>query len=329
MKKSHFLLLFYIIPLQAFSQQTTSKKNLFRLYQDNDGINFFGKAGDWGYTNGTRLDVFTEKEKKGKGFFSRLAPSAGPQSITTAGWGMMQVMITPKKTNPPVPDKNDYSYAGGLFFIHTTHSANSNKKLNVQTEWMAGVMGPASLAKETQVFLHRIIKDPRPNGWDYQLPTDLLLNYQLTVEKQVAAKGSFALIGGGRASAGTLSDGLSAFTLLRFQRNVPWFSGLQKQYITATNRKPGIAISLKPAVDIVLYNALLDGGLFNKQSPVTNRNSRYANTLKRNIVVGHLDLELQASFRNFSITLTQKTISPEYKRYSSHQVGNISFCIAL
>ncbi len=327
MKKSLLLLVMYTSTLQAFSQQANSKKNFFRLYEDNDGINFFKEGTDWGYTNGTRLDIFSEKEKKMTGFFSRLATSAGPQSITTAGGGLMQVMISPKKTNPAIPDKNDYSYAGGLFFIYTVHSANAVKKLNVQTEWLAGVMGPSSFAKEAQIFLHRIIKDPRPNGWNYQLPTDLLLNYRLTVEKLVAAKGSIGLIGGGSISGGTLSDGLSCFAILRFQKNAPYFSGLRTQYFSANNRKPGIAISIKPALDVVFYNALLDGGLFNKQSPVNDKNSRYANNLERNIVAGHIDLSLMVSYRDFSIALTQKKISPGYRNYSAHQVGNISLYI--
>jgi hypothetical protein len=246
--------------------------------------------------------------------------------VVTSGWGMMQVMITPKRTDYFIPDKNDYPYSGGFFVLHTVHSANEEKRINIQTEWILGVMGPPSLAKEAQTFIHRVIGDPRPNGWDYQLPADLLINYNLTAEKQINSDRSLELTGGGQAFLGTLSDGLSLYGILRFGKNINFFSGLAGQYFTQQKEKPGFIVSLKPAADIILYNALLDGGLFNKKSPVWSKNSEYGTKLERKRIIGHLDVLILISLGNFSISLTQKIFSPDFKGYSFHSVGNVSVC---
>jgi lipid A 3-O-deacylase len=326
MKKSLLLLIFFAISLVVFSQEQFFSKNFFRISEDNDGINFFGKGSDWGYTNGLRLDAFHQRKNNASDFFSRLHPLAGKSSIITSGWGLIQVMITPKRTRPFIPDKNDYPYAGGLFALHTIHSANKEKKLNVLSEWVLGVMGPPSFAKETQIFLHRVIGDPRPNGWDYQLPADLLLNYNLSGEKQAYSNKIFEWIGGGQAFLGTLSDGLSLYTIFRFEKNITSFSGLSNQYFTPGKKNLAFALSLKPAVDFIFYNALLDGGLFNQNSPIRNENSEFATSLQRKKITGQLDILALISLRNFSICLTQKMFSPEFKSYSPHNVGNISVC---
>jgi hypothetical protein len=312
--------------LAGFSQKDLSPQNLFRIYEDNDGINFFGKGSDWGYTNGMRLDFFHRRKSNGSNFFSRLNPSAGKNSVVTAGWGAMQVMITPKRTDYFIPDKNDYPYSGGLFVLHTVHSVNEEKRMNIQTEWILGVMGPPSLAKEAQTFIHHVIGDPRPNGWDYQLPADLLFNYNLAAEKQINADRSLKLIGGGQVFLGTLTDGLSLYGILRFEKNINSFSGLAGQYFTQQKEKPGFMISLKPAADLILYNALIDGGLFNQKSPVRNKDSEYGTNLERKRIIGRLDVLILISLGNFSISLAQKMFSPDFNGYSSHSVGNVSVC---
>ncbi len=304
----------------CFPRSGSTQTNFFRVYEDNDGMSLLGKLSDWGYTNGTRLDFFHQ----GKNSVSGFNFSAGKNSVVTSGWGLMQVMFTPKRIKPAIPDKNDYPYSGGLFLSHTIHSSNEKKKLNLQTEWILGTMGPPSLAKETQIYVHKIFRDLRPNGWDCQLPTDLLFNCNVAVEKQIQSAGLLELIGGGKAIAGTLSDGVSLFTLLKFRTNMNSFSGLANQYFTNNKKKPGFAISLKPAADLIFYNALLDGGLFNSRSPVHDKDCRYGTNLQRNKLTCHLDIQMLFSFRNVSISFNQKVSTPEFKGFSSQNLGNIS-----
>jgi hypothetical protein len=304
------------------AQTATSPGRFIRLSEDNDGINAWFKGSDWGYTNGTGLDYFGPRKKQRPKIHPSL--SRFSRANATNGWGIRQLMITPQKTRPFIPDKNDYPYAGALIAVHTRHRAAPYHKMNMQSEWIAGLMGPASFAEQTQVFLHRLIGDPRPNGWDYQLPADLLLNYNFMFEKQVAGKNKLILVMGSNGFAGTLSDGLSVYTLLRFQKNLDYFSGLSPQQFPVHRQKAGIAVAVKPVAGFVFYNALLQGGLFNRHSPVHDGTAKSGTALKRNILHAGLDIMLHFSFRQFSLSFTQKIQSPDFRNYNGHKVGNIS-----
>ncbi|MEQ1678337.1 MAG: lipid A deacylase LpxR family protein [Chitinophagaceae bacterium] len=325
MQKGFFLLFICMLALAGLGQDATTTKRFIRIYEDNDGINALFKGQDWGYTNGTRLDYFSPRKKQEPGLHQKKRIFS--PKYATNGWSLLQVMITPKKTFPFIPDKNDYPYAGALMVIHTRHKADPVNKRNLQTEWVAGVMGPPALVEQTQVFLHRLIGDPRPNGWDYQLPADVLLNYNLTYEKQVAGKNKLILVAGVNGFAGTLSDALSVYSIIRFQKNLSYFSGLASQYFPVNQKKPGLAFSVKPSLDAVLYNALLDGGLFNSKSPIHDNNAKSGSDLRRKKIQARLDIMLHVSFRQFSLSFTQKAYSPDYKNYCGHKVGNVSLCV--
>lgn len=325
MKKALFHFAAILGCLFASGQEPGTPQRFIRLYEDNDGINALFRGQDWGYTNGTRLDYFSLQQKQEPRLHQKNRTFSA--KYVTNGWSLLQVMITPQKTRPSIPDKNDYPYAGAMMVIHTRHKADPVNKRILQTEWVAGVMGPASLAEQTQVFLHRLIGDPRPNGWDYQLPADLLLNYNLTYEKQVAGNNKLILVTGANVFAGTLADGLAAYSIIRYQKNLGYFSGLASQHFPTSKKKAGVALSLKPSLDALLYNALLDGGLFNSQSPVLNNNAKSGSELRRKKIQARLDIMLQVSFRQYSLSFTQKLHSPDYTNYSGHKVGNISLSV--
>lgn len=322
MKETVFHFIATTLCLFAAGQQPGVPQKFMRLFEDNDGINALFKGQDWGYTNGSRLDFFNPPKKKTK--LHQKITLFSPKH-TTNGWSIMQIMITPQKTQPFVPDKKDYPYSGALMVIHTRHKADPYRKRNLQMEYIAGLMGPPTFAEQTQILLHRLIGDPKPNGWDYQLPTDPLLNYNLTYEKQVAGKNNLILVAGASGFAGTLSDGLSVYSIIRLQKNLNYFSGLNNQYFSVNQNKIGAAFSVKSSIDALLYNALLDGGLFNNRSPIHDNNAKSGSDLQRKKLIARLDIMLHISFRKFALAFTQKFYSADYKNYNRHKVGNISF----
>ena len=322
MKKPFFFIFSFFFLPAAYSQYNQLHKKFFRLYADNDGLFLSNRSEDWGYTGGNRIDLFYNTPGGRSDFFSRFNQLAGQNSVTTKGWGLMQLILTPKKIRPIVPDKNDYSYAGALIAVHTIHTANERGKINLHTEWIVGMLGPPSFAKQTQIFFHDLIKNPRPMGWDYQLPTDLLLNYNIGVEKQLAGIKNISFIGGAELFFGSMKDALSFHLLLQIGNKNGYFSGLTNQYFAAN--KPELSVSLRTSADLILYNALLEGGIFNKESPVRNSHSKSGTSLQRLRTTGSLDLFILFSTKKFAVSLTQKTVSTEFKGYGSHSIGNIS-----
>jgi lipid A 3-O-deacylase len=328
------LLLGCCITGAAWGQQKETYQHMLRVYEDNDIINLPGKGTDRGYSNGTRLDYFFVKEKPARLFLSRIMPKAGDSSINTYGWGVMQIIITPKNILKRIPDRNDYPYSGALFATHSLYSTNPIKKYSWQTKWMLGVMGPPSLAKEAQKFAHRLVGYIQPGGWDYQLKTDPLLNVSVDAEKQLFhINKTIEFIGGAQGFAGTAMNGLSAYSLLRFGKMTPYFNGYLPQYTTGKGSKNRLQLygTIRPSVEWVLQNALIDGGIFNRRKepvPPANNTEPDMETRVRKRIIGKIDFGLVISCGQVCISFTQTTTTPIIKGGGKEEIGNISLFLA-
>jgi hypothetical protein len=318
----------------AYGQQPESYRHLLRAYEDNDNINIRGVGTDQGYSNGSRFDYFFIKDKPSRFFLDRIMPKAGDSSINTWGWSLMQVIMTPKNIIKRIPDKNDFPYAGALFATHSLHAANPVKRYNWQTEGMLGVMGPPSLAKETQLLAHRIVRIIQPGGWDYQLRTDLLLNVSLAAEKALGrSKKHLEVIGGVQGFAGTALNGATVYTLIRIGKMTPYFNGYLSQFATpkggASRRQ--LYFILRPSVEWMPYNALIDGGVFNghrepvPESDDPNREPEMEDRVRKHLI-GKVDYGVVFSAGRVSISFTQTTMSAMVKGTGIQEIGNVSAC---
>jgi hypothetical protein len=310
------------IQITGYGQQPQTYRHLLRAYDDNDIINLPGKGTDRGYSNGTRLDYFFTNNKPSLFFLNRIMPKAGDSSINTFGFSLMQVIYTPKNVLKRIPDRNDYAYAGGLYATHSLLSLNPLKKYSWQTEVMLGIMGPASLAKQTQWQAHKMVGIVRPIGWDYQLKTDLLLNVSVAAEKELMRIGHVVEgIGGAQAFVGTAMNGASLYTLLRIGKMTPYFNGYISQFSTPkgnSNRWQVYAI-VRPAVDLAFNKG-------NEPVPVPDPNTDepIVGNRERNRVVGKLGYGFVISGARVAISFTQTTMMAVVKGTGKQEIGNIS-----
>jgi len=244
---------------------------MLRLYEDDDYINIKGRGTDEAYTNGSRIDLFYTRHDPPHWLLDRALPKAGDSSTDVYGWGIMQVMYTPRRINDPDFQPDDYPWSGGLFVTHSLYSYNPKANYDLQTEVVAGVVGPASLAGPTQKAFHHLIHYTQPMGWGHQFRNDLLLNINVTYEKQVFAVRPGAdplleLIGGGGIHAGTMENKLSAYSLLRLGIMHPYFDGLMSQYASGSSPDKKNHLQLyffaRPECQVVYTNAILEGGMF-------------------------------------------------------------------
>ena len=329
---------------------------LFRIYEDNDFINTRGLGTDNAYTNGTRVDLFYTKRHPSRHSWDAFMPKAGANSVNVYGWGIMQLMFTPNDISTADYQPDDYPYSGALVATHTLYSYNPVKKFDLQTELVAGVIGPASLAKQTQIAVHRLIHYQRPMGWSHQFRNDLLLNVNMTAEKQLAASGhTLEVIGGAQVFAGTMMNGLAFYPLIRIGNMNPYFQGYISQYSggrteNRRRKKWQAYLILKPEAQIIFTDALLEGGVFtgnpntkhghppdggggDLQAAKTGFSSADKSTVPlpyrglRSWVYG-LNYGAVVSSGNFSMSFTQNTSSPSMKGLYSHEVGNISLYLS-
>jgi hypothetical protein len=85
-----------------------------------------------------------------------------------------QVLVTPTDIRLAAPDPRDRPYAG-LLFAGVVWQRFGERHLTA-LKLITGVVGPASLAEQTQRGWHRAIGVKLPQGWDYQLRNEPILN---------------------------------------------------------------------------------------------------------------------------------------------------------
>jgi len=86
-------------------------------------------------------------------------------SFQTANFG--QLMNVSSEINDRDPSLTDRPYAGVLYLGATAHLANETRSDSFGI--YLGVVGPLSLAGDTQKFIHELLGSTRPMGWHTQI----------------------------------------------------------------------------------------------------------------------------------------------------------------
>lgn len=304
-----------------------SVTRLLRVYEDNDGINIFGQSTDDAYTNGTRIDLFYQPARRPHGLLGRLAPGAGEGSIDVYGWGIMQLMYTPEDMSKTAYQSNDYPYSGAIIATHTRYSYNPVKKYDWQTEIVIGALGPLSLARQTQSAIHQLTGFIQPKGWSTQFDNALLLNVNLTWEKQLAEAGNMLqVIGGAQLYAGTMQNGAAIYPLILIGKMNPYFDGLFSQYSAGRDaygrKRWQIYFVAKPELQYFQTNALLEGGIFSGNQTWQKNNGSPVPVLRHWIPM--LAYGGVLSHGNCSVSFLQNVSSTTLKGLYCHDWGNVS-----
>lgn len=150
---------------------------------------------DQNYTNGFRLSYLSSESKTpyaARWIANHLLPlsTQGNKRISIA---LGQNMYTPTDLTQTALIPNDRPYAGWLYgsvgMVSDTGKRLDNAMLTV------GVVGPASLAKPTQRWVHEVIGSPDPKGWDNQLRDEV--GVVLTFERKWRSLYEFSPFGVG------------------------------------------------------------------------------------------------------------------------------------
>jgi len=320
------LLLLLLLPGAIYGQDTITR-HMLRIYEDNDIIKLFGEMSDKGYTNGTRIDYFYTGQGMPRFFIDRWMPKAGKNAVNTFGWSLTQSIFTPEDIETTQPDISDWPYSGALYLSHSLHSSDRTRGYNIQTELVAGVMGKASLAEPVQKFVHRNINSPYPMGWDKQYPTDVLVNINLAIEKRLLQYYKLLDISGGTtAMAGTLINGLSVYGLVRIGRMIPYYNGYIGQYNTPFRNKRNklqAYVALRPCLEWIGYNAVLEGGVFSGKSDYYMGNTADVN----HGISRRLDIMAVLAYGNVGLSFTQRIMPRLVDGFSHQRLGNISLYV--
>jgi len=321
MKTLKFIILLLILSCcNNLIGQTVNQPHSLRIFLDNDFLNFRGSGTDRYYTNGLRIDMFYTKKQKAKFPSSLLLHISENNNVY--GWGIAQFMFTPKHIDVKEIQYDDRPYAGALYSIHSLQSFDNIENIKITTELFIGVIGPWSLAEESQTWIHGMIDYTKPQGWDNQVANDLLLNYNINIEKQLLYPSrSILLVGVVETYSGTLYNAAGIGFLLRIGKFNNYFEGISNSISTSENRFQ-LYVFMKPVARVVLSNALLEGGLIYQMTAQTGAYTLDKDQIERLTVL--YDVGLNFEMPKFSISISQKLRTAEFKGQYVQEVGNIT-----
>lgn len=319
-----FLLPILFMAMSVYGQPKEAQQ-LLRLYEDNDAVNFLQKTTDEAYSNGSRIDYFYTKKKQSF-FLGLFRHDSG--SVNVGGISVMQVMITPRDYSRKDKQPDDYPYSGALYLTKSFFSANPVHKCNLETEIVVGIMGPYAYAGQVQNVIHGMIGNDKAQGWQNQLPTDVLLNVNITGEKQLFHSGKWLeVILGQNTSVGTMLDAASAYSTIRLGKMNPYFNGYFSQF-SSHPHKSQIYFIARPSAEIIARNALLQGGMVVAAKHKSENPKIEEEGISPQLVTASVDVGMVAVIGNFSVSVIQKTMTSVLRGLPGHSVGNVSLTFA-
>jgi len=287
-KHSHFVagLLFYCMALgnasSASANDTSVESATWRFEYDNDI--FFNKdnkiSSGWSLQKHSAVAESWEKLEDVPEFvrlLGKVIPTLTEEGLLyRAGIAIGQVIQTPDDLSRSDLIEDDVPYAGALTLQATWYAFNDDEFRGF--EITAGVVGPPSLAEQTQKTVHKLIDSTDPKGWDHQLKTEPVINLNYMRKKKIWRWGnpaglSFDTAIDGNVGLGNLFTQVSAALEMRFGHNmprgfvyVPDPIGLSMHYMASL--KPANPQAASVYATLVLrgsafaHNIFLDGNTF-------------------------------------------------------------------
>ncbi|QNF34154.1 lipid A deacylase LpxR family protein [Adhaeribacter swui] len=225
--------------------------------------------------------------------------------------------FTPTNIRDPELRIGDRPYASYMFVSQIAGTTNKVKQQRITSSLDVGFIGPATGAGKFQRKIHEYLHHGIPQGWKYQIKTDLVLNYNFLFQQGLIRTSSFELLGEGGGSLGTLYTNANAGALIRFGWMNNYFSDLgisnQTSRQQANLRKWQLYAFGRTQGRLVGYNATMQGGLLNSRNIYIVPAQDISRTILESqtglvLIVKGLRLESAVSF-----------ISPEFKGSRRHK----------
>ena len=287
-----FTTLLFLLSLQLFAQKIDNfssyhkinDSSYFRFHYDND----YFTSSDENYTQGYSFEVVLEVLKKNPLNYILLNNSNASQQF---GLSLDHIGYTPFNIGSAEIQEDDRPFASAIVMKIFKINTNAARKSRLISALRLGLIGPGAFGKEMQVGIHEATGNTIPQGWKNQIKNDAVVNYEVIYQKQIfAVPRNFSLQYEASSNLGTLNTNASVGVVAMAALFNNPFSNNQ-------NRKFQIYIYSKPQVNLIGYDATLQGGLFNRKSPYTIASS---------------DIERFVGQHNFGLVIQTKTLYFEY-----------------
>lgn len=244
--------------------EDAAPKEYWSVQLEND---FFANSGDRYYTNGIQVSrLVMGKPAEWLGKVASVFPAyQSDGGIEAVNYTVGQQIFTPDDTVSSELLLDDRPYAGYLFFSTSLLARVEHDSLydtgNI-LDFTIGVVGPASLAEQSQTAFHKLFKVAVPQGWHNQLknelglglsysrfwrfikpvsgPLEIGMNPQITATLgnvyTYGAVGVMVRLGtalDGDLSPPTIKPGYPGFALFRMDNHISWYFhfGVETRYV--------------------------------------------------------------------------------------------------
>lgn len=242
-----------------FQMWCQNKESEIGLKTDNDL--YTSSRYDMYYTNG--LELFFR-------FVTKNDNIKISKEITEVKLG--QYIYTPRYIDSPNKSLVDRPYAGYLFgefgksFFYKSQSV-------LKTDFQLGYVGPNAFGKEVQTSLHKLVGYKEVLGWENQIQNSIAIQTHVLYSKKMFASSTSQLIDfhwRSEANIGTVFTGASTGFVSRIAINklVP-VSDSNLYDAAAGSSESEFYFYIAPSINYQLYDATIQGSLFNNRSPIT------------------------------------------------------------
>ncbi len=262
-------------------------KSYFRFNYDND---YFASR-DQDYTQGYSFELVSPNLRKNPINKILINPKFTENKY---GVAIEHIGFTPFNIKSSNIQFGDRPFAATIMLKNFVIATDTIYKSRLISSLNIGLIGPGAFGKEMQVAIHEATGNTIPEGWQNQIKNDIVLNYEVSHEKQlVRYRNLFSLQSYSRLRVGTLFTNVGLGLTTTFGViNSPYSSSKAKKKFSIY----GYAQSI---VNGVGYDATLQGGMFNKKSPYTIANN---------------EIERLTAQVNFGIIIQTRTMYFEYSR---------------
>lgn len=241
------LLALLIAPVAAHAECTARSssgvpKGQWHLHWENDLFTRF--ASDEYFTNGVRVgyawDPGCERGwvKKPAGWLesswlgARLGIDDAGEYTRSATFSVGQSIYTPSDITIETYLPDDHPYGAWLYgllrYDYTSPleeiSGSWNSQVQKSVEFQAGVVGPAAGGAEVQKWVHEIMDDKDPKGWDHQLANEPGLGVNFLWQKRFARQSrTFDVVPSFGLGLGNVQTYALAGATLRVGQNIAGF----------------------------------------------------------------------------------------------------------
>ena len=309
-----------LLPLAASAAEPES--GALSILFEND---IFFKT-DRHYTNGVGLAYTTSPQDTAQWAvdLAHALPFFPKHGEVRTTFELGQDMFTPQNTALANPDPTDRPYAGFLFGAIGVLS-KSDSHLD-QLRLQLGVVGPDSLAEETQIWVHSLLNDRKPAGWSFQLHNEPAV--ELTYERSLKIIPPKSFLGiffdaephVGMA-VGNVYDYFNAGLMGRAGINLPDDFGP----LRLDPGLPGSSFFEPTGVISAYVFAGVDGRAVGRNIFLDGNSFQASRSVDKNILVGDLQFGAAVAFKAWRVTFTHVFRTKEFRtQTSADQFGAVS-----